>query len=153
MVQNANCSSVFTTLSFLWKSLTADRARSKARKSRKSRKSRKFFSKNFKSEFSILAVGQNQQLGNKKTRNNFSEISSDFSEFSFCHFFIFQKKIFFNILKYRNSCSYIFLKIRVLKNFGIFVGRQLRWSLFFKRLATYWKKLQNRCFPANIAKF
>ena len=147
MLQNANCSSVFTTLSFLWKLLTADRARSKARKSRK------FFSKNFKSEFSILAVGQNQQLGNKKTRNNFSEISSDFSEFSFCHFFIFQKKIFFSILKYRNSCSYMFLKIRVLKNFGIFVGRQLRWSLFFKRLATYWKKLQNRCFPANIAKF
>ena len=62
--------------------------------------------------------------GKSKTRNNFSEISeiSNFSEFSICHFFIFQKKKnFSNILKYRNSRSYMFLKIRVLKNFAIFI--------------------------------
>ena len=54
----------------------------------KTRKPRKFFSKIFKSEFSILAVGQNRKLENKKTRNNFSEISET-SDFSICHFFIF----------------------------------------------------------------
>ena len=68
-------------------------ARLKTRKPRKSQKSQKFFSDIFKSEFLILAVGQNRKLGKKKTRNNFSEIS-DFSEFSICHFFIF----FFNSL-------------------------------------------------------
>ena len=67
--------------------------RSKTRKPRESRKSRKFFSEIFKSEFSILAVGQNRKPGNKKTRNNFSEIS-DFSKFSICHFFIFFLDIF-----------------------------------------------------------
>ena len=71
-------------------------ARSKTRKPWKSQKSRKFFSEIFKSEFTILATGQNRKLGNKKTRNNFSEISdfSDFCKFSICHFFIFQKKFF-----------------------------------------------------------
>ena len=99
----------------------------------KPRKSRKFFSENFKSEFSILAVGQNRKLGNKKTRGNFSEISdfSDFSEFSICHFFIFQK----NILKYRNSRSQMFFKIVVLKNSAIFKGKHLCWSLLFNKIA------------------
>ena len=60
-------------------------------------KTRKSFSEIFKSEFSILAIGQNRKLGNKKTRNNISEISeiSEVSEFSICHFFIFQKSFFF----------------------------------------------------------
>ena len=85
-------------------------ARSKTRKPQKSRKSRKFFS-----EFSILAAGQNRKLGNKKTRGNFPEISdfSDFSKFSICDFFIFQKKFFqyFKVQKqlfadvHQNSCS------------------------------------------------
>ena len=65
-------------------------------KTRKPRKSRKFFLEIFESEFSILAVGQNRKLGNKKTRNNISEIS-EVSEFSICHFFIFQKTFFFSI--------------------------------------------------------
>ena len=39
----------------------------------------------FKSEFSILALGQNWKPRNQKTPKNFSEIS-------ICHFFIFQKK-------------------------------------------------------------
>ena len=57
----------------------------------KTRKTWKFFSEIFKSEFSILAIGQNWKLGNKKTRNNISEISkiSEVSEFLICHFFIF----------------------------------------------------------------
>ena len=65
-------------------------------KTRKPRKSRKFFPEIFESEFSILAVEQNRKLGNKKTRNNISEIS-EVSEFSICHFFIFQKTFFFSI--------------------------------------------------------
>ena len=113
-------------------------ARSKIRKPRKSRKSQKFFSKNFKSEFSILAVAQNRKLGNKKTRNNFSEISSDFSEFSICHFFHFFKKIFFNILKYRNSCSYMYLKIRVLKNcVGVYFLKDCRTGAFLLILRNF----------------
>ena len=60
-------------------------ARSKTRKTRKSRKTRNFSSEIFKSEFSILALGQNRKLGNKKTRNNISKIS-EVSEFSICHF-------------------------------------------------------------------
>ena len=51
---------------------------------------RKFFSEIFKSEFLILAIGQNRKLGNKKTRNNISEIS-EVSEFSISPFFIFKK--------------------------------------------------------------
>ena len=96
-------------------------------KTRKRRKSRKFFSKIFKSEFSILAVGQNRKLG------IISEIS-DFSKFSICHFFIVQKKIFLNILKYRNSRSQMFFKIDVLKIFAIFTGKHLCWSLFFNKV-------------------
>ena len=76
--------------------LTILLARSKTRKAQKSWKSQNFFSEIFKSEFSILAVGKNKKLGNKKTWNNFSKISqiSDVSEFSICHFFIFFR-IFF----------------------------------------------------------
>ena len=65
----------------------------------KTRNTRNFFSEIFKSELSILAVGQNQKLGNKKTWNNVSGISeiSGVSEFSICHFFIFFL-IFFSFL-------------------------------------------------------
>lgn len=41
----------------------------------------------FLTEFSILALGKNWNLGNEKARNNISKIS-DISEFSICHFFI-----------------------------------------------------------------
>ena len=49
-----------------------------------------FFLEIFKSQFSILAVGQNQKVRNKKTQNNISEVS----EFSICHLFIFPKNFF-----------------------------------------------------------
>ena len=66
-----------------------------------------------------------------------------------CSFFT---KFFFSILKYRKSRSYMFLKIRLLKNVVIFIGRHPCCILSFKRLATYSKKrLQKRCFSANIA--
>ena len=107
-------------------------ARSETRKPRKSRKSRKFFSEIFKSKFSILAVGQIRKLRNKKTRDNFSEIS-DFFEFSIFSFF--KKNYFFNILKYRNSRPQMFLKIVVLKNLAIFKGKHLCWSLFFNKIS------------------
>ena len=44
-------------------------------KTQKPRKTQKFFSEICKSEFWILAIGQNRKLGKKKTRNNISEIS------------------------------------------------------------------------------
>ena len=77
----------------------------------KTRKTRKFFSEIFKSEFSILAVGQNRKLGNKKTRNNISEISeiSKVSEFPICQFFIFQKTFFFQYSTVGNSLLLIYV--------------------------------------------
>ena len=52
----------------------------------------------------------------------------------------------------RSSRSQMFFKIGVLKNFAIFTGKHLCWSLlqacnFIK------KRLQHRCFPVHIAKF
>ena len=85
----------------------------KARSGRKLGK--KNFSEIFKSEFSILAIGQNRKLGNKKTRNNISEISeiSEVSEFSICHFFIFFLNFFFLFYNFDLSLfhflSYFFL--------------------------------------------
>ena len=66
----------------------------------KTRKTRKFFSKIFKSEFSIFALGQNQKLGNKKTRNNISKVSeiSEISEFLICTFFILFLNFFYLLL-------------------------------------------------------
>ena len=52
-----------------------------------------------------------------------------------------------------------FLKITVPKNLAIFIGKHLRWSLFFNKVAglkvcTFIKnRFQRRCFPMNIAKF
>ena len=53
----------------------------------------------------------------------------------------------------------MFFKICILKHFAIFTGKHLCWSLFFNeitgfRLATLLRRrLQHRCFPANIGKF
>ena len=72
-----------------------------------------FFLKIFESEFPILAVGQNRKLGNKKTRNNTSEISkiSEVSEFSICHIFIFFL-IFFLFLEmfFQDLCLFYLCK-------------------------------------------
>ena len=67
------------TMMALWKIITelcCSVARSKARKSWKTRK---FFPEIFKSKFSILAIGQNRKLRNKKTWNNISEIYQVFN--------------------------------------------------------------------------
>ena len=48
----------------------------------------------------------------------------------------------------RSSRSQSFFKIGVLKNFAIFTGKRLCWSLFFIE-----KRLHHRYFPNNIAKF
>ena len=92
-------------LNILTKNLQSPGAKSKTRKTRK------FFSEIFKSEFSILAIGQNRKLGNKKTRNNISEISeiSEVSEFSICHFFIFQKTFCFQYSTVGNSVLAIYV--------------------------------------------
>ena len=58
--------------------------------------------------------------------------------------------------KYRNSRSEMFSKIDVHKNFAIFTGEHLSWSLFLIKLLNRdfsKKRLQHRCFPVNIAKF
>ena len=48
-------------------------------------------------------------------------------------------------------------KNAVLKNFAIFTGKHLCWSLFLTRLQAcnfiIKRPLQHRCFPVNIAKF
>ena len=58
----------------------------------------------------------------------------------------------------RSSRSQMFFKIDLLKNFAIFVGKLLCWSLFLIKLqalkpATLLKRLQHMCFPVNTAKF
>ena len=50
-------------------------------------------------------------------------------------FFHFSKKIFLNILRYRNSRSRIIFKIGVLKNFTILAGKHLCWILFSNKVA------------------
>ena len=63
---------------------------------------------------------------------------------------------FFRLLHlFERSRSQIFLKIGVLKNFTMFTGKYLCWSLFSIKLQAFrpGKRLRRRCFPANIAKF
>ena len=47
----------------------------------------------------------------------------------------------------RSIRSQMFFKIGALKNFAIFTGKHLCWSLFLIKLQAF------RCFPMNIAKF
>ena len=53
----------------------------------------------------------------------------------------------------------VFYKKAVFKNFAIFTGKHLCWSLFLIKLQALWrgtlfkKRHQHRCFPINIAKF
>ena len=55
--------------------------------------------------------------------------------------------------------KYVFYKKTVLKNFSIFTGKRLCWSLFFNKIAGYQscnyikKRLQHKCFSVNIANF
>ena len=46
----------------------------------------------------------------------------------------------------RSSRSQIYFKIGVLKNFAMFTGKRLCWSLFLIKIQAF------RCFPVNIAK-
>ena len=48
---------------------------------------------------------------------------------------------------YRSSFSQMFFKIGVLKNFAIYTGKHLCWSLFNKIKRLYKRGLQHRCFP------
>ena len=48
--------------------------------------------------------------------------------------------------------SEVLYKKAVLKNFAIFTGEQLCWSLFLVKLQAE-KRLQHRCFPMHIANF
>ena len=55
---------------------------------------------------------------------------------------------------FRSSRSQMFFKIGVLKNFAIFTEKHLCWSLFLIKLqASRPKRLRQRCFPVDIAKF
>ena len=61
--------------------------------------------------------------------------------------------------RYRKGRSQMFFKKDVLKNFSIFTGKHLCWSLLlnkwqvFRSAALLKKRLQHSCFPVNIAKF
>ena len=65
---------------------------------------------------------------------------------------MYHKKKCLNSRSSHQRCS---IEKSVLKNFAIFTGKQLRWSLDLQALrpATLFKRLQHRCFPVNIAKF
>ena len=60
---------------------------------------------------------------------------------------------------FRSSRSQMFFKIGVLENCAIFTRKHLCWSLFLIKFSKKFiknfikKRLQHRCFPANIAKF
>ena len=64
-----------------------------------------------------------------------------------------------NVGKRSNSRSQMFSKAGVLKNFIIFTGKNLCWSLFLIKFQDwrptflFKKRLQRRCFSVNIAKF
>ena len=81
------------TMMALWKIITELRCSVARSKARKSWKTRKVFPGIFKSEFSILAIGQNRKLRNKKSWNNISQIPR-FTRFSICHLFIFCLSLF-----------------------------------------------------------
>ena len=61
--------------------------------------------------------------------------------------------------KYRSSHPRCSIRKAVLKNFAIFTGKHLCWSLCFNKVVYLQtcnfikKRLQHRCFPVNIAKF
>ena len=75
---------------------------------------------------------------------------------SFCFVKIYVVNIRFEL---RSSHPEVFYKKAVFRNFAIFTGKHLCWSLFFKKLAFCQacnftkKRLQYRCFSVNIAKF
>ena len=58
--------------------------------------------------------------------------------------------------EYRSSRSEIFFKIGALKNFAIFTGKHLRWSLLFNKVASLQdcnfvkRRLQLRGFPVSL---
>ena len=60
-------------------------------------------------------------------------------------------------VRFRSSCSQMFFKIGVLKNFANFTGRHLYWSPFLIKLQTFCnfikKRLQQRCLPVKFVKF
>ena len=56
----------------------------------------------------------------------------------------------FESIKFRSSCSQMSFKIDVLKNFVIFTGKHLCWSLFIIKLPAF---KPHRCFPMNIVEF
>ena len=58
-----------------------------------------------------------------------------------------EKLKWYRITEIRSSCSQMFFKIGVCKNFAIFTEIHLRWSLFLIQ------RLQLVCFSVNTAKF
>ena len=74
-------------------------------------------------------------MGNRKTMAKFSRL-----------------KVFLIQDNYLEAAIGGVYKKAVLKNFAIFSGEQLCWSLFLVRLQAE-KRLQHRCFPMYIAKF
>ena len=60
----------------------------------------------------------------------------------------------YEFLKQQNQPPEVFCKKGVLKNFAIFTGKDLCWSLFYVCGVNFIKKkLQHRYFPVNITKY
>ena len=55
------------------------------------------------------------------------------------------------VRRYSSNCLQMSYKSSVLKQFAIFAGKHLCWSLFLINFVK--RRLQHRCFPVNIAKF
>ena len=73
--------------------------------------------------------------------------------FSFLLRLFLYRKSMLSTNKNRSSCSQMFFKIVVLKNFTIFTGKPLRWSLFAGHQAcNFIKNTPAQIFFVNIAK-
>ena len=70
--------------------------------------------------------------------------------------FLIKKHVLLRYLipKCRRSHQRRSIKKVLLKIFAIFIGKQLRWSLFLIKSQKFVKKrLQQKCFPVSLAKF
>ena len=93
----------------------------------------------------------------------FIQLNFEFFVFCFWEIFLFNSYVpcyvTWSCRKTFKRCSDMFSKTGVLKNFAIFTGKNLCWSLFliefqdWRPTFLFKKRLQRRCFSVNIAKF
>ena len=112
---------------------------------------------------------QSRYRGNRKDQEHHEKVSFFHLAKFWMFFFVFEKvtssipmllvMLLAHVGKGSNSRSQMFSKTGNLKNFAIFTGKKLCWSLFWRRFQDwrpaflFKKRLQRRCFSVNIAKF